>query len=524
MMRTLTFATLTLAAAAGALAQEPVVAPEFAESYFSGVGRGDVHGPGWDKVMALKGDPIAPRFPVLGRDYDRIVLQDGLIVYLAEDRALPLVQLDLVLRAGSDYETEEERGLYGTMFQRLRSGGTLDREAREIEERLALLNARVSAQGGERSSSISADALSKDLEECLSTLAEFAMHPAFEEPERAAGRRGGAGGGRGGGRGGRNAIGREFRRLVFGEDHPAAQGGGRGGRFGGFGGRGDRGDRFDRDALIDAYERVFRPDNAFLAIVGDFDRADVERLLRPFEGWAASDAPLPEPLPREVPEPTTTPGLYVLDEETSQSQVVIGHVGSHRDDPDRFAIALMNDILGGGSFTSRITESVRSNEGLAYSATSSYDVDGRDVGVFQCAVQTKTASTARAVRLILDEIEKMRTPGSLSKNEFDTAREAVLYSRALSYTDRGRNVMRVLRREAEGRPLDQDAREFEGFMSVTPADIEAAATRALRSNELVICVLGDLDAIRADLEQIAPVVVLEPQDERPRRAPERREF
>lgn len=515
-----------------AIAQDPVTdevpAPTFEESYFRDVGRGDVHSRGWAEIMALKGEPLAPRFPRVGDGIERFELDNGLVVYLAEQHTLPLVRVGFGFRAGEAYESEEQRGLTAALCQRMRSGGTVDLAQDDIDRRLERLAVRMSAQPGADSSGFTLETLSEHLDDALAAFAAMIRRPALTEPPESGDRGGFAGfggfGGRGGGRNPATLARREFVRLVYGPDHPLGRGGfGRRGGGGGSGGGaagavGGRGPRFSQEVLSEALATMVRPDNALLAVSGDFDpswmRARIEAL---FGDWAAPvEKPLPQRVERAVPALDPAPvGLYAIDVPgATQSAVIVGHLGVDRTAADRFAIRLMNDVLGGGSFTSRITERVRSDEGLAYSATSSFPTDGELPGTFQVSVQTRTETTARAIELILDEIARMREPGTLSRNEFETARDATLYSYAQQFGDLGANVVRLMRHELEGRAADHDEQNFLGFARATPQDVEAAAVAHLHPDALYICVAGDLAQIRASLERFGEVHVVESRDNR----------
>lgn len=518
-MKRYALSIFALATFTTAAAQEPAEVPEAHLS--APKGRGDVHGAGWSEVLALKGTPLPPRFPTVGDGIERHVLDNGLVVYLAEDRRLPLVSVDFAFRGGEAHETEDERGLVAALCERMRRGGVAERDSAALDARLEEISASLSARGGYESGTLSLEAMSSDLDEPFQLLVEMIRRPRLApEPEsdRRSGGFGGFGGGRGG-RGGSQRIGTEFRRLVYGPDHPS----GRGGRGPGRGGPPESGaevsgpgssrrNRFTEEQLVAAHVRFVRPDQSFLSIVGDFDSAAMKSALEDaFGDWVA---PPVEPAAKlEKPEPPivgAVAGLYVLDTKTPQSSILVGHVGVDRSEPDRFAIDLMNDILGGGSFTSRITERVRNDEGLAYSATSSFPTDGRTKGTFQVSVQTKTESTARAVELILGEIDRMRQPGTISRNEFETALESRLYSFGQQFTDRSRNVARLVGREIQGETRDLDREEYAALTALTPARLEEVARKHLRPESLVLCISGDLAAIRDSLAKFGEIHVIEP--------------
>jgi predicted Zn-dependent peptidase len=159
--------------------------------------------------------------------------------------------------------------------------------------------------------------------------------------------------------------------------------------------------------LLDFHARHFQPANFIVSAAGSFDTEELKsRLNHHLQKWPEPGLRSPA-IPR--PEFTPAPGVYVVDKsDVNQGRVGLGHLGTTRDNPDRFAIDLMNDILGGSGFTSRITNRVRSDEGLAYSAGSSYGFGTYYEGVFRASFQSKNRSCAQAAQIILDEIERIR--------------------------------------------------------------------------------------------------------------------
>ncbi len=465
-------------------------------------GRGDRHSPSWDDVMKLKGEPKSPNFPKVGEGIERHVLDNGLVVYLAEDRSLPIVRVELLFRGGDYYEPAAEQGVASFTGSEMRNGGTERMTPDELDDHLAFLAANLSSSIGDETGNVSLDVLSDDLDEGLAHFSDVVLRPRFDSERFELSKR-------------RRAFQiqhrndnpgqiarREFDKLLFGESHP------RGREL-----KLERLDEIRRDDLVRAHGKYIRPNNSTLVAVGDFAPGEMlERIRTALGTWQKGEA-LP-PL-KAAADLTPKPGVFLIDRKVNQSNILIGHIGINRDNPDRFAVALMNDVLGGGSFSSRITERVRSDEGLAYSASSRFDVSGREIGTFTASVQTKTESTARAVSLILDEVRKIRETGSLSRNEFDTARESTLFSYVFRFENRFGNVARLARYEMDGRPADTDRVEFEGYGKVAPEAIEAAAKAYLRPDALTILVVGDKTEIGDTLAAFGPVKTIELEDEAP---------
>ena len=139
-------------------------------------------------------------------------------------------------------------------------------------------------------------------------------------------------------------------------------------------------------------------------------------------GWTspATFAAPPVPKPAHAP----APGIYMVDKpDVNQGRVSIGLLGIQRGNPDEVAIDMMNDVLGGSGFTSRITNRVRSDEGLAYSAGSSFGVGVYYPGLFRASFQSKSATVAQATQIVVEEIDRIRTQ-KVTAEELDTVKNS----------------------------------------------------------------------------------------------------
>ena len=372
-MNRIMMSTLVCVCAAGVSAR----AQDFTHEHGVAPGRGDVHSKGWDAALKFKGAPIPPRFPELGRDAKRFALDNGLVLFVRADRRLPLIQMNALIRSGSCYETPDEYGVADYMGSLIRSGGTAKWKPQELDDRLAFLAANLSAGVGEDSANVSLDLLSKDAEEGLAIFADVIRNPAFDEGRLTLAKRRAANGllHRNDNPGG--VLSRELNALFFPETHPS--------------GRSLTPTQLAAvtPARIRAFHaRFFRPENTWISVTGDFDEKEmVDRVRAAFDDWKKVGEPVAAPAKFEA---KPKPGVFFVGKELNQSSVSVAHPGIDRANPDRYAVQLMNSILGGGSFSSRITESVRSNEGLAYSARSAFPTGGREPDLFQATVQTKT--------------------------------------------------------------------------------------------------------------------------------------
>ena len=164
-------------------------------------------------------------------------------------------------------------------------------------------------------------------------------------------------------------------------------------------------DNITRDDLIAFHRRFFVPNNVMLAVWGDFDTRQMARKIQEaFKGWQKVDAEL-APMPQVQYEFRSTANV-IRREDINQSCILLGHIGGMMNDPDYFALVMMNEILG-GSFTSRLFKTVRSRMGLAYSVFGFYSADYDHPGVFYVGCMTKSQSTLQAIRAMIGEVRKM---------------------------------------------------------------------------------------------------------------------
>ena len=447
--------------------------------------RGDHHSIGWDKALRLKGPPVAPKFPKLGKDVERYVLDNGMIVYLQEDHRLPLVDAVVLVRTGTFYESADQIGTAKLAGELLRSGGTKNLPPEKLDERLDFIAAQLQASMGDEQCSISLDVPQKDSDEGLKILADILRNPMFDESRLELAKRQAIFALRSSNDTPAPLIRREFNRLLYTTAHPS----GRTPTVAGIG-------KISREDLIRFHQIYFHPNEMMLGMTGDFNKTEMLGKIKQLWGdWPKAEVNLP-PLPKVNPEPK--PGVYYVQKSLDQSSLRIGHWGINRDNPDRFAIDLMNDILGGSGFSSRMTERVRNDEGLAYDVGTAFPTSQRDISFFLAVAETKTESTVKALGSILDVIRSMAA-NPVSQNEFQTAKEMFLYSYVFRYAEPARSLAALMHLEYEGLPSDYLEKEFAGYQAVTPEDIERVARKYLNPNQLTIFVVGDYPKFAQEL-------------------------
>jgi predicted Zn-dependent peptidase len=444
----------------------------------------DMVSPGTKVIEQMKFPAVDWQVPQVGKQVTRTTLPNGMILFLMEDHELPLVNASVLVRAGSIYDARDRMAVPGITGTVMRTGGTKTFSPDSLNTLLEFISGSVESGIGAESGSASMMVLAKDLDIGLKILYEVLRYPAFDTAKIALEksqiresirRRNDRPGG---------IIGREFAHQIYGE-HP-------------YGRILDWADvkSITRDDLVTYHARYYHPNNMMMAFSGDFDtKSLLKKLKKIFGDWPQAEIKLP-PMP-EV-EHNAKPGVYVINKNLTQANITVGHLGIKRDNPDRYAIALMNFTLGGGSFTSRLTGRVRSDEGLAYSVGSSFGTTSRDYGTFQAQAQTKTGSAYRVLEIFKEEFEKIRREQA-STHEFETARDAYINNFVFQFDSPDEVVNRLMSLEYDNYPPDYYQKYLDNVRAVTVEDMRRVAEKYLRPGDLTIVVLGDTTKITGDL-------------------------
>jgi predicted Zn-dependent peptidase len=231
----------------------------------------------------------------------------------------------------------------------------------------------------------------------------------------------------------------------------------------------------------------------WLAVVGDIEREGmVRKIQEAFAGWAPVDAGVIAREKAALPRASgkNVPGVYVVHRPLNQASVVLGHFGVDRTNPDRYAIGLMNQLLGGGGFTSRVMERVRSDEGLAYSVGTAFPTSDRDLSLFRASLQTKTESVGPAIQAIVEEIERIRRE-KVSPQELQLVKEELINSFIFRFDSSFSNVSQLMQLEIDGLPADYYETVLDKYRAVTREDILRVAQQYLKPEELTFLVVGD---------------------------------
>jgi predicted Zn-dependent peptidase len=413
--------------------------------------------------------------PPVAKDH-RFALKSGMVVYIAEDRALPLVNIALTVRVGSWLEPAGKEGLAGFTGSQMRRGGTKSLTAEELDEKLDFLAAQVSVGIGPTSGSASLNCLSDNLEEALRVFVEMLREPRFQEDRLALAKEQALQEMKKRNDDSADIEAREWGMLLYGEDfftnrlttEASVKG-------------------ISREDLASFHRRYFHPANMIAAVSGSFARAAMlSRLEAAFAGWP-SPKPVPPPIPATIR--PATPGLYRIEKDVNQGRVSIGLPTVMRDHPDVYALEVMNEILGGSGFTSRITKTVRSSEGLAYSAGSGLAPGVFFPGRFRAAFQSKSRSVPYATSLVVEEIRKIRE-GEVTPEELDTIKNSLIQSFPSSFSSRAQSMAIFASDEYTRRDPSYWTTYRERIRAVTAAEVRRVAREHLVPEKMVVLVVG----------------------------------
>jgi len=250
-----------------------------------------------------------------------------------------------------------------------------------------------------------------------------------------------------------------------------------------------------REDLIAFHKKYFFPGNFILAVSGDFKTDDIlTKLNNMLAGWPDQELSLPA-ISDQIPDPK--PGVYMIKkEDVNQSRITVGHLGVKRDISDQYALDIMNDILGGGGFNSRIVRRVRSDEGLTYNAGSSFDRPVLYPGTFSAWFQTKHETAAFGTRLIVDEVNRIRTE-KCDAEIVENAKASYISGLVDPFSSKKSIVTTFANDDFTNQPHEYWLNYKKNMEAVTPDAVLAVAQKYLHPDKLVFLVVGDPEAVQA---------------------------
>lgn len=397
----------------------------------------------------------------------------GITAWLVEDHSIPFTALELRFRGGTSLDAPGKRGAIYLMSGLLEEGAG-DLMAQDYAKALEALAASFSYDTSKDTTSISARFLTENRDAAIALLRDTLHLPRFDQVavDRVRGQV--LSGLRSDAKDPNDIAGRAFATMAYG-DHPY-----------GSDGKGtiDSVTALSRQDIVDAHRAVFTRDQLFVGAVGDINADQLGALLDTLLGdLPDTGATIPGPATVTIPG-----GVTVIDFDTPQSVALFGQIGIDRDDPRFFAAYVMNQILGGGSFESRLMSEVREKRGLTYGVYS-YLVPRDLAAVYMGSVASANDKMAQAVQVIRDEWRRMATKG-VTPQELQDAQTYLTGAYPLRFDGNGPIASIMVGMQVQGLPIDYIATRNDKVNAVTLEDVNTLAAELLTPNGLHFIVVG----------------------------------
>lgn len=429
----------------------------------------------------------------------KFTLSNGLPVYVYEKRDVPIIQLNLVVKAGSVDEPADKLGLAG-MTANMMDEGAAGKSALQLSDEIDFLGTSISVSGGLHTSGMSMRSTTSKFDASLKLFADILLRPDFPESELVRLRKQYL-----------TSLVQAYDRppviaaaatsqLVFGKNHPY--------------GRTTVGTEQTLNSLTVAdlknfYSTYYKPNNSFLVVVGDVEaNSIVAKLEQALGEWQKGEVK-----PATVAKAKQVSGrtIYLIDKpEAAQSVIRICRVGTDRMTEDYFPLLVMNTILG-GSFTSRLNQNLREQHGYAYGAGSGFAFRPSP-GPFTASSDVQTDATDKALKEFMKELNDISKP--VSDDELAKAKNYI----ALGYPDNFSNVGSIAAQIVEMVLYNLPENYFNNYignvMAVKKEDVRRVAKKYIDTDDLAIIIVGDKAKIEKGLKEtkVGKIINMVPTD------------
>jgi predicted Zn-dependent peptidase len=439
--------------------------------------------------MSARSTPRVGDPPRLGQlDIQSHRFDNGLLLACVEQRNLPIVDVEVVVRAGAALDQPRQAGR-AMMVAEMLDEGTHTRDVMQIADAIDFLGAHLSISAGWDTTVLGLHVLSPRLPDALDILVDVLTNPAFpvseyerkkrerltallQDQDEA-----------------RIAANKALARGVFGTQHPYGMP--TSGTY----------TSIEAQTLADVrafYDAHFKPADTFIVVVGDVSfPAMVAELGARFAHWqgTTSDEVVLPPNPNGHP----TRILLVDKPRAAQAEIRVGHTAPPRDTPDYFPLVVLNTMLG-GAFTSRLNLELRERMGVTYGASSKFGWRKRG-GIFWAASAVDSHAAAESVGVVLAEMEKLRS-APVDPVEMERAARFIAYGLPRSFESTEDVAAHVREQILHGFPLDYWQKYVEQILAVTPAQVQDVAARHLHPAHAVGVVVADRSDVESKLEQL----------------------
>ena len=407
----------------------------------------------------------------------RMVLPNHLVLLASEEHSLPFVTLQLLIDSGSRRDPSGEEGLAYLTARGLLLG-TSKHTVNQVNEDLDFMGASLSSSSGRDYATLSLQILKKDLDKGFDLFMEVLTQPTFPEEEI------------------KREVEKTLAAIQSEEDqpegvaekaflkalflnspygHPVE-------------GVRESVPKLTREGIVRFYRSYYHPNNAILTVIGDITDEEMKTKLIPrLEKWPTGKIPELSFMTKAEKEQKTVK----INRSITQANIILGHAGMSRENPDFYAITVMYYILGGGGFASRLMGEIRNKRGLAYSVSSFFD-PGKFPGSFQIVLQTKNPSARDAISLSLQQMERIRKE-LVSEKELEGAKKYLIGSFPMRLDTQGKLANFLTQVEYYGLGLDYPERYPFLIQSITREEVLRVAEKYLHPENYVLVIVANLN-------------------------------
>jgi zinc protease len=438
------------------------------------------------------------------KDY-RVEIAPGIVGYIVSDRSLPLVNFSVYFEEPHVPSVLKDEASYSMVGRMFRHGGGGGISARALNDSLEFISAGLSSSIGTFSSSFDIDCLSKDFADMLKLAKQVLTAPAFDKEQLDILRA--------------NYITAYDRRY----DTPAKVLSALRSRVNYapnprlWDANADDYKKVSVDDIKRAAVGVYTSDRVIFALSGDVDKDSAVAMLKDFfDGWKSAmqaatakpskSAKAAKPMERALHQPLTylrKPGIYVVDKDITQANISMNQPFVRRPHADYYPAAVASFILGGGSFTSRLMNRVRSDEGLAYSVYSYVGNDYRDTAMATIALQTKVESVDFALKLIAEVVQELAKNGPTDE-ELSQAKKSLIESLPSLFDSPAATARIFAEGELVGKTYDHYLDYVKEINAVTADQVKAMISKYFGMDKMTVSIVAPV----AKLDSLKPFTVV----------------
>ncbi|MGO9603307.1 MAG: M16 family metallopeptidase [Candidatus Binataceae bacterium] len=406
----------------------------------------------------------------------RMTLSNGAVLLVSEEHQLPMVTVAIALDAGARHDPEGKAGL-ATLTAESVHQGTKELSAAELNQKIDFMGSSLSVGAEHDYATASFTSLKKYEKDTLALLAGLLTAPGLRDADIERKRA------------------EQVAQIKAQEEEPGYIGGVAfaKGLYGNTpygqpaGGSAESVSKLTSADVRDFYRDYYKLGSAIIAVTGDVTADEVKALLEQELSGPKGDVPV-------QPEPVVSPlakGLNVklIDRNVQQANVMLGFVGIARSNPDFYKVQVMNYILGGGMFASRLMKVVRSKAGLAYHVASIFDAR-KFPGPFAVVLQTKNKSANEAIKLVLQQMREIQE-APVSDDEINNAKKFLIGSFPLKIDRQSQIAGFMLQIELDGLGLDYADKYPQLIQAVTKQDVLDVARKYLHPDDALLVAVAD---------------------------------